>query len=45
MLNGKHSGPIIIRKLLMGVEWEAGMACVNHEFFNGCHMGGSHYLY
>jgi hypothetical protein len=45
MSNGKQSGPIIINKLLMGVEREAGLACVNPEFFNGCKMGSSHCLY
>jgi len=45
MWNGKQPGPIIILQLLMGVEWVAGMAFINLEFFNGCKMGGSHYLY
>ena len=32
-------------RLSPDVKWEAGMACVNPQFFNGCKMGGSHHLY
>jgi hypothetical protein len=45
MWNGKQSGPILVLKLLMDVEWEAVMASIGPEFFNVCEMGSSNSIY